>query len=582
MRLPLILAGSAILLGASWISEAMPAPQSTSADTIVVHARIYTLSPRQRWAEALAIRDGHILRFGNDREIARFRGSKTKVIDAQRHLVLPGFTDSHLHLLEGALAMTQVDLSSTHTVAEIQATVKKYADAHPSEPWILGEGWTYDEFGTSALPDKKYLDEVVPDRPVLLDCFDGHSSWANSKALELAGITGSTPDPPNGKFVRDAKTGEATGALKEYAADKVREKVPPPSHDEMIAAVRRGLEEARRDGVTRAYSLEGDFEAFDVYNELRQKGELTLRINIAKVVEFPELRATDITALEEARARWHDEWISAGTVKFFLDGVIEAHTAAMLAPYSDDPSQSGSTFWEPEKYKQAVMELDRRGFQIFTHAIGDRSVRLALDAYGAAHAANHRDDSRDRIEHIETISPQDIPRFRSLGVIASMQPLHAEPDADTDVWIRSVGPERAQRGFAWHSILAAGGRLAFGSDWPVVTMRPWDGLQTAVTRQTADGQPPGGWIPQERITLPQAIAAYTIGAAYGGKREATEGSFDVGKVADLVILADDIFKTDAHQIHNAKVALTMVGGRVVYTDPSWEAGGHGKVGAAKP
>jgi hypothetical protein len=582
MKLPLILVCTASLLGACWMYGAMPDPQSGGADTIVVHARIYTLSPRQRWAEALAIRDGRILAFGNDREIAAFRGSKTKVIDAQRHLVLPGFTDSHLHLLEGAESLTQADLGNAHTIAEIQSTVKKYADAHPNEPWILGQGWTYDVFGASALPDKKYLDDILPDRPVLLDCFDGHSSWANSKALELAGITRSTPDPLNGKFVRDPKTGEFTGALKEYAADVIRQKVPAPSREEQMAAIRHGLEEARRDGVTRAYSLEGDFQAFDIYDELRQKGELTLRINIAKVVEFPELRATDVAALEEARARWHDEWISAGTVKFFLDGVVEAHSAAMLAPYSDDPSQSGATFWDPEKYKQAVMELDRRGFQIFTHAIGDRAVRLALDAYGAAHAANHHADSRDRIEHIETIAAADIPRFHSLGVIASMQPLHADPDADTDVWIRNVGPERAQRGFAWHSILAAGGRLAFGSDWPVVTMRPCDGVQTAVTRQTADGQPPGGWIPGEKITLPQAIAAYTIGAAYGGKREATEGSFDVGKVADLVILSDDIFKMDPHQIHNTEVALTMVGGKVVYTDPAWAAGSHSKGEAAKP
>jgi predicted amidohydrolase YtcJ len=589
MRLPWILAGSAVLLGmcgTGWISGAGLEPQSGAADTVVVHARIYTLSPRQRWAEALAIRDGHILSFGNDREIARFRGSKTKVIDAQHHLVLPGFTDSHLHFLEGALQMAQVDLSDLHSIKEIQAAVKKYADGHPNEPWILGGGWMYEVFGASALPDKKYLDEVVPDRPVLLDCFDGHSSWANSKALELAGITRATPDPPNGTFVRDPKTGEPTGALKEFAEDKIKEKIPPVSRDEQLAAIRRALKAARQAGVTRAYSLEGDFEAFDIYNELRQKGELTMRISIAKVVAFPELRAADIDALEAARAKWHDDWISAGTVKFFLDGVVEAHSAAMLAPYSDDPSQSGTLFWAPEKYKQAVMELDRRGFQIFTHAIGDRAVRLALDAYGAAHAANHHDDSRDRIEHIETISPQDIPRFHSLGVIASMQPLHADPGDDpspqNSVWIRNAGPQRAQLGFAWHSILAAGGRLAFGSDWPVVTIRPWDGLQTAVTRQAADGKPAGGWIPQERITLPQAIAAYTIGAAYGGKREATEGSFDAGKVADLVIMADDIFKIDPHQLHNAKVALTMIGGRVVYTDPSWDAGSHGKVEAGKP
>ena len=372
---------------------------------------------------------GTSLSFGNDREIARFRGSKTKVIDAQRHLVLPGFTDSHLHFLEGALQMTQVDLSDLHSITEMQAAVKKYADEHPNEPWILGGGWMYEAFGASALPDKKYLDEVVPDRPVLLDCFDGHSSWANSKALELAGITRATPDPPNGTFVRDPKTGEPTGALKEFAEDKIKEKIPPVSRDEEMAAIRRGLEAARQAGVTRAYSLEGDFDAFDIYNELRQKGELTMRISIAKVVAFPELRA-DGHRRSGSRARQMARRLDfRGHGEVFLDGVVEAHSAAMLAPYSDDPSQSGTLFWAPEKYKQAVIELDRRGFQIFTHAIGDRAVRLALDAYAAAHARTITMDSRDRIEHIETISPQDIPRFHSLGVIASMQPLHADPGA---------------------------------------------------------------------------------------------------------------------------------------------------------
>jgi predicted amidohydrolase YtcJ len=287
-------------------------------------------------------------------------------------------------------------------------------------------------------------------------------------------------------------------------------------------------------------------------------------------VSPPELSQKEISKLEQARAAYHDAWISAGAVKFFLDGVVESHTAAMLQPYTDDPSQIGKLFWDPAKYKQAVAELDHRGFQIFTHAIGDRSVRLALDSYQAAHQPNDTKDSRDRVEHIETISAADIPRFGQLGVIASMQPLHAYPDADTlKVWSPNIGPERTSRAWVWHSLLTSGGHLAFGSDWPVVTLSPWPGVQTALTRQTAEGTPAGGFVPSERITLPQTIEAYTLGAAYAGHREKTEGSLQPGKVADLIVLNQDLFKVPANQTDKTKVLLTMVDGKVVYQAPDF-------------
>src|SRR5205823_14124383 len=269
--------------------------------------------------------------------------------------------------------------------------------------------------------------------------------------------------------------------------------------------------------------------------------------------------------IEQARRTYKDEWISAGVVKTMLDGVVEAHTAAMLTPYSDDPSQSGKLFWEPEKYKQAITELDRRGLQIFTHAIGTKAVRLALDAYQNAAATNHTADARHRIEHIETITPEDIPRFGKEGVIASMQPLHAYPDDDTlKIWAPNVGPKRAQRAWAWHSILAGGGVLAFGSDWPVVTLSPWEGLQNAVTRQTTEGEPKGGWIPSERISLADAIKGYTLNAAFAGHREKTEGSLESGKLADVIVLSQNLFKVDSLKIGETKVLLTMLGGCVVY------------------
>jgi predicted amidohydrolase YtcJ len=298
---------------------------------------------------------------------------------------------------------------------------------------------------------------------------------------------------------------------------------------------------------------------------------MTLRFYVAYFLDPPELNSAELEKMEQARSTYHDDWISGGVVKTMLDGVVEAHTAAMLEPYSDEPNQSGRLFWDPEKYTQAVKELDRRGFQIFTHAIGTKAVRLALDAYQNAATQNHTTDSRDRIEHIETITAEDIPRFGKLGVIASMQPLHAYPDDDTlKIWARNAGPDRASRAWPWHSIKQNGGVLAFGSDWPVVTLNPWPGVQNAVTRQTTDGTPTGGWLPKERISLADTIKAYTLDAAFAGHREKTEGSLEPGKLADLIVLSQDLFKIDPSQIVKTQVMLTMVGGTVVYESPAWK------------
>jgi predicted amidohydrolase YtcJ len=543
-----------------------------TADTIVVNARIYTVNPRQPWAEALAIRDDKILAVGPAQQIADYRGPTTKVIDAGRRLVLPGFTDAHIHFLEGSVTLQRVHLEGAKTIAELQKLVKDFADRHPQDAWILGRGWTYPVFGATALPDKKYLDEVVPDRPVYLTAFDGHSTWANSKALHLARIDSKTPDPPNGIVVRDPATGNPTGALKEDGADAlVARVIPPPSREVRLAALRAGLREANRVGLVRVHCAGNvgigvsDFANLDLYRQVRKSGDLSVRVYIAYELDPPALTADELEQIENARKQFHDEWLSAGAVKFFLDGVIESHTAAMLAPYSDDPSQSGSLFWDPTKYTQAVTELNRRGLQIFTHAIGDKAVRLALDAYQNAVATNHTNDARPRIEHIETISAQDIPRLGKQGVIASFQPLHAYPNDDTlNIWARNVGPERAKRAWVWHSIESTGGRLAFGSDWPVVTLNPWPAVQNALTRQTIEGNPPDGFVPGERINLEDTIKAYTLGAAFAGRREQTEGSLEPGKLADLIVLSQDLFKIKPSKIAKTEVLLTMVGGKVVY------------------
>jgi predicted amidohydrolase YtcJ len=553
------------LLASAW------GQSSPVADTFIVNARIYTVNANQPWAEALAIRGDKVLAVGTAKDIAAYRGASTKVIDAKGKLVLPGFTDCHIHFMQGSLGLTQVDLNGSKSVAEIQKRVKEYATAHPKEKWIQGMGWTYPTFGPSALPNKKFLDEVVPDRPVYLQAFDGHSSWVNSKALAIAGITRETPDPPNGKIMRDDK-GEATGALQESAGDLIEKLTPTPTHAERLAALRLGMHEANKFGLVRVHSAGQDFEWLDFYNELREKNELSLRFYIAYFLDPPELAADEIEKIEQARHTYHDDWISGGVVKTMLDGVVEAHTAAMLEPYSDDPTLIGKLFWDPAKYQQAITELDRRGLQIFTHAIGDKAVRLALDAYQGAAETNHTHDMRPRIEHIETISAQDIPRFGKLGVIASFQPLHAYPDDDTlNIWARNVGKERAQRAWVWHSIESTGGVLAFGSDWPVVTLNPWPGVQNALTRKTREGDPPDGFVPQERISLEDTIKAYTLGAAFAGHREKSEGSIEPGKLADLIVLDRDLFKIDPSNVADTKVLLTLVGGKVVYQAPAWQA-----------
>jgi len=555
---------SVTLLCLSFAMAASAQKKTQPADTIVLHGKIYTLNPKQEWAEALAIRGERIVAVGSDTDIANWQSKNTKVIDAKGHLVLPGFTDCHIHFIDGSFSLGRVNLEDAKDAADIQQRLREYGGKHPGSDWILGRGWNYAMFPTS-LPDKKYLDEVFPDRPAFLEGYDGHTYWANSKALALAHITKDTPNPPNGIIVRDPQTGEATGALKEAAQSLVLAVIPKPIRGEKLAALRDGIRWANENGLTRVHSAGGDFEEFDLYDELLRHGDLTLRFYVSYFQYPPELRPQDISAIEEARKKYTGDWLSAGAVKFMIDGVIESHTAAMLGSYSDDPSLKGKLFWDPDKYKSAIAELDKRNLQLFTHAIGDYGIRTALDGYENAERLNHSSGRRPRIEHIESVSNADIPRFGKLRVIASMQPLHSYPNNDTlDVWARNIGPERASRAWVWKSIAKDGGQLAFGSDWPVVTLNPFKGIQTAVTRQTSEGFPKDGFVPSQRLSVAEAIRGYTLGAAFAGFREKTEGSLEPGKIADLIILSQNLFQIDPHTIDKTKVLTTVVGGRVVF------------------
>jgi predicted amidohydrolase YtcJ len=534
-----------------------------AADTVITNARIYTVNASQPWAEAVAVREGRILFVGSAKDVSRYKAPGTQVIDAGGRLVLPGIADSHVHFVSGSANMAKVDLAGTKTVEEIQERIRTFAREHPQASWIQGRGWMYSAF-PGDMPHKKLLDEVVPDRPAVMRCADGHTSWVNSRALALAGIDRETKDPENGKVVRDEK-GEPTGALLEEAASLVGRLIPEPTSEETLTALRQGLREAARLGVVRVHGMGGEFEALDLLDRLRREGSLTVRFSVAMWIDSPGPTGEDWKAYEEARTKYRDEWLSLGGIKLMLDGVIDSGTGAMLDPYEGQRENRGKLFWEPAAFKKAVAEFNARGLQVSTHAIGDAAIRLSLDAYEEGVRAAGGPDVRNKIEHAEDIAADDIPRFGRLGVIASFQPLHANPEPTwMGSWIKNVGPEREQRAFAWKAVLDGGGRLAFGSDWPVVTISPWPGLQVAVTRQDLDGLPAGGWLPQHRVRLSDAVYAYTMGGAYAMHRENEEGSIEAGKLADLIVVSQNIFEIDPHEISKTEAVLTMVGGRIVF------------------
>lgn len=537
-------------------------PKPEPADWLVTEARVYTVNPAQPWAEAVAIKGDKIVFVGSAREARKFAGKQTKIIEAKGKLLLPGIQDSHVHFLSGSLNLTRVDLSGTRSVEEIQDRIRRFSVAHPALNWVQGRGWMYSAFPDN-MPHKRYLDEVVPDRPAVMRCADGHTSWVNSKALALAGITKKTPDPVDGKIVRDSQ-GEPTGALLEGASSLVSRLIPEPTKEEKLAALRAGMKEAARWGVSCAHGLGGEFEELELFEQINQEGSQTLRLVVAMWIDEPGPKEKDFEAYARTSAKHHDNWLAVRGVKLMLDGVIDSGTGAMLQPYEDQGDNRGKLFWEPEDYKKAVLEFSRRGIQVSTHSIGDRAIRLTLEAYELAARESGHPELRHKIEHAECIAADDIKRFGQPFIVASFQPLHANPEpAWMSAWIKNAGPEREQRAFAWNSVLKAGGRLAFGSDWPVVTINPWPGVQMAVTREDWEGKPQGGWLPGERITLEQAIYAYTLGGAYALNEEGIRGSIEPGKLADLVLLSQNIFEIPVNKIRETTSVLTMVGGKIM-------------------
>lgn len=537
-----------------------------AVDLIVVNGKVYAADGQETLNEAVAVRGNKVIRVGSNREIQRLRRAQTIVIDAKGGAVVPGFNDAHAHFISGGLALDQVSLVDALTLDAVKDTVRVWAEAHPEREWIVGRGWYYQPFG-GGLPTRQLLDTLVPDRPAYLTAYDGHTGWANSKALKLAGITRRTKNPVNGVVVKDSHNGEPTGVLKEAAMSLMTRAAPQATREDKLAAIRAGLGEAHRYGVTSVQNASGSPDDLELYDELRKHGDLTVRIYQALSADASMTEA-DLDRLDQVRARFADDpLLKTGAVKLIADGVIETHTAAMLEPYTDKPGTKGDPRFTPETLNKTVAMLDRRGWQVMTHAIGDAAIRMALDAYEATAKASPAParGRRHRVEHIESIDPGDVPRFGKLGVIASMQPLHALPSPTPgDVWSTNLGPERAAHGFLWGSIARAGGHLAFGSDWPVVTLDPRPGLHVAVNRTTLDGLPPGGWIPSERLPLRKAIDAYTRDAAWASYDEQRKGTLAHDMLADLVVFSEDIFARPAARLTDAQVVVTIVDGKVVY------------------
>ncbi len=526
-----------------------------AADLLLTNGTIWTGNPKQRLTNAVAIEGKRIVAIGP--EAAKRKAKQT--IDLGGRFVMPGFNDAHIHFLGGSTRLSRVDLTGICTLEEIQRTVYNYAKSHPEATWILGGGWEYMCFPNNRLPTKEDLDQVVADRPVYLSAYDGHTAWANSKALAIGEVTRGTVFNGFGEIVRDAK-GDPTGALKEGAMSLVGRHVPRPTRAQRLAALEEGMKLAASLGITSFQNANGDDEEISLYEELERAGKLTLRVSLA----MSSGAKTNFAELAQLRQKYQTEHFAIRAVKFLIDGVIESHTAALLEPYSDGTDGTGPTSMPEADFARAVLAADKAGFQIYTHAIGDRGVRLALDAYEKARQANGARDARHRIEHIEVIHPSDVPRFRALGVLPVMQPIHADPGT-VEVWSKAVGAERVKMAFAWKAFLNAGARLTFSSDWPAcISLNPIRGLHNAVNRQTTTGHPPGGWQPQHRVSVEEALTAYTRSAAYASFEEERKGQLAPGMLADLIVLDRNPLRIPARELHTLRVEKTIFDGRVVY------------------
>jgi len=543
-------------------------PAAAPADLILTNAVVATMAARPARAEALAVTGGKIVFVGDGREALKRRGPATRVADLGGRLVLPAFQDSHVHLVTGGVELGLCDLNGLGTKSEVLARVRDYAAARPDAAWISGGGWDLPLF-PQANPRKEDLDALVPDRPVILDSADGHSAWVNSRALALAGITGDTPDPAGGRIERDPRTGAPSGTLRESAAGLVGKLVPPLKPEDYIRGLRAGMAMANRFGITSIVEASAGPELLDAYAALDRGGELTVRV-LASLTVDTDKGVSEVRRLADLRRRCAGTRLKAAAAKIFADGVMEPHTAALLEPYVDRPGDRGSPLLEPEAFDELARALDLAGFQIHVHAIGDRAVRMSLDAFEAAGRANGFRDMRHHIAHLELIDPADIPRFRRLGAAANFQALWAYADPYiTDLTLPILGPARSRWLYPIGSVARTGAVIVGGSDWSVSSMNPLLAIQVALTRRSPDGPPGEAWIPEERVDLATMLRAYTVNGAWLDHEEKVRGTLEPGQAADLIVLDRDLFAIPPSEIGRARVLLTLLEGREVFRDPSF-------------
>jgi predicted amidohydrolase YtcJ len=538
---------------------AMSAQARPAADLIITNARIWTVDKAHPQAEALAVIGERFVAVGSAAEVDAWHGPQTRVVDAQGKLLLPGFNDAHVHFVDGGDHLQQVQLKDAASQQEFARRIGERAKKTPKGEWITGGDWDEQKWSPPNLPTKELVDPFTPDTPVWVNRYDGHESLANSLTLKLAKIDAKTPDPPGGQIVRDAH-GNPTGVLRDAAQDLVFKVMPPMSPARRMRAIHQAMEHAASLGVTSVQDMNPSYDDVKAYSALEETGQLTLRIYAAPL----ETQWKDQAKIGIRRA-FGSALLRLGAVKGYADGSLGSETAYFFEPYTDDPKSHGLLSDEmhpPSAMQQRLQGADAAGLQLCVHAIGDRGISMILDIFEHIEKANGRRDRRWRIEHSQHVAQKDFARYARLGVIASVQPYHAIDDGR---WAeKRIGADRIKRTYAFRTFLDNGVRLAFGTDWSVAPLSPMWSIYAAITRATLDGKTPDGWVPEQKLTVAEAVEAYTMGSAYAEFQDKEKGSITAGKLADFVVLSDDIFKIPPEQIKNVKVEATYLGGKLVY------------------
>lgn len=562
-----------ICLCAGVVTSVLTSPvMAGDADLVLRNGVVYTVDAARSWATTVVVKDGRFVAAGDDAVADEWTSDETEVVDLQGRFVLPAFHDAHAHPVHGGLSHSRCPLHEGNTPSDYQRLVARCLEESPGDDWIYGVGWRPGVFPPDGVPHKKLLDEIAPLRPVAMHSIGGHSLWLNSQALEAAGITADTPDPPQGRIDRDPRTGEPVGGLQESAMDLVAGFLPPPSAEEYRDGLNHGLRYFNRNGIVgwqdaNVPVIGPDPGVLEAYIDAARRGELTGHVSLA--LQWENSRGPEqLPELLKAAERLRKEDIRAKTVKFFLDGVLGQRTAALLDSYTDAPDTSGELLIPPGVFSEAVVELDSLGYQVHVHAIGDLAIRSALDAFAQARERNGFTNNRHLISHANLVTPVDQPRFARLSVIGIFQPLWARWDDYMHLTAERVGTERMSFMYPSGSLVRRGATVAFGSDWAVASANPLLGLEVAMTRREPGQSDGRALVPEQGLPLGHAIASYTINAAYVSHVDDLSGSIEPGKSADLVILSRNLFETPAHEIAGTEVLLTLFAGQVVHGDVS--------------